>query len=69
MSIAFVESIHGDIARVIMGEESVAVTIPLRHLPPGTGAGTVLQAKFSIDHAATNARAKGQKARGKSTDE
>lgn len=65
MSKAFVESIHGDHARVLIGEEAVAVAIPLRQLPPGTQAGMVLQAKFTIDLAATHTREKAAKARGR----
>ena len=61
MSKAFVESVSGDVARVLIGDEAVAVAIPLRQLPPGTHEGMVLQARFTIDEAATAARKKAEK--------
>ncbi len=62
MAKAYVESVTGDVARVLIGDEGVAVAIPLRQLPPGTREGMVLQARFTIDEAATVARKKAEKA-------
>lgn len=64
LSKAFVDSVTGDVARVLIGDEEVAVAIPLRQLPPGTRQGMVLQARFTIDDAATAARKKAEKTQG-----
>ena len=57
MLTALVDSISGDTARVLIGNEEVAVAIPLKQLPPGTQEGTVLRLGFTIDDGATRARA------------
>jgi len=57
---AYVDSIQGGSARVVIGEDAVAVAISLRDLPPGTREGMVLAVRFNIDMGATQAR----KARG-----
>jgi hypothetical protein len=53
---ATIDSIQGDSARVLIGDEMVAVAISLRHLPPATHEGTVLRLSFNIDQAATLAK-------------
>lgn len=53
---AYVDQIHGDMSRVLIGDEAVAVSIPLRLLPPATGEGTVLRVHFTMDTAATLAK-------------
>ncbi|MHB0939279.1 MAG: DUF3006 domain-containing protein [Armatimonadota bacterium] len=53
---AYVDSIQGSTARVVIGEDQVAVAIPLRELPPGTREGMVLAVRFNIDMGATQAR-------------
>lgn len=53
---AYVDSIQGSTARVVIGEDAVAVAIPLNELPPGTREGMVLAVRFNIDMGATQAR-------------
>jgi len=53
---AYVDSIQGSTVRVVIGEDQVAVAIPLRDLPPGTREGMVLAVRFNIDMGATQAR-------------
>jgi len=53
---AYVDGIQGSTARVVIGEDAVAVAIPLRELPPGTREGMVLAVRFTIDMGATQAR-------------
>jgi len=53
---AIVDSIQGDFARVLIGHEGVAVSIPLNQLPPRVHEGMVLRVKFTVDTAATVAR-------------
>ncbi|MHB9022686.1 MAG: hypothetical protein ACYC7E_00715 [Armatimonadota bacterium] len=50
---ASVESISGDQARVLVGDERVAIILPLQELPPGTRAGTTFRLRFSIEGAAS----------------
>ncbi|MHB9132437.1 MAG: hypothetical protein ACYDBB_15310 [Armatimonadota bacterium] len=61
MLTAYVDSTDGYVARVLIGDESVAVAIPLHELPPGTRDGMVLCLRFSIDSGATAARANREK--------
>lgn len=58
----YVDSIQGMAARVLIGDEEVAVAIPVHELPPGTREGMVLALRFNIDHGATAARAAAKKA-------
>lgn len=53
---AYIDNIDGAYARVLIGEESVAVAIPVNYLPPRVREGMVLQVKFAVDTAATAAR-------------
>lgn len=53
---AYVDSIQGGSARLVIGEDEVAVAIPLDELPPGTREGMVLAVRFNIDLGATKAR-------------
>jgi len=53
---ASVDSIDGDNARVLVGDEGVAISVPVQLLPPGTHQGMVLRVRFTIDQAATNAK-------------
>lgn len=55
---AYVDSMQSESARVLVGDEDVAISIPVHQLPPGTKQGTVLRVNLTIDQAATNARAK-----------
>lgn len=55
---AYVDSLQGVNARVLVGEEAVAVSVPVHELPPGTKEGTVLRLNLAIDHAATASRAR-----------
>jgi hypothetical protein len=55
---AYVDYMQGESARVLVGDEDVAISIPIHQLPPGTKQGTVLRVNLNIDQAATNARAK-----------
>jgi hypothetical protein len=50
---AYVDSVSGDQARVLIGEEGVAVAIPLHELPPGSRTGTTFRVRFTIDQAAS----------------
>ena len=54
---AYIDSIQGGSARVLIGDEGVAVAIPLGDLPPGTREGMVMVVRFNIDQGATRARA------------
>jgi len=56
---AYVDNMSGVMARVLIGDEEVAVAIPVRDLPPGTQEGMVLAVRFTIDQGATRARAAG----------
>jgi len=56
---ALVERIDGSYARVLVGDEGVAVSIAVNNLPPRVHEGMVLSLKFSIDQAATASRSKG----------
>ncbi|HOF88281.1 MAG TPA: DUF3006 domain-containing protein [Armatimonadota bacterium] len=56
---AYVESVHGESARVLIGDEAVAVSIPVHQLPPAAKEGTVLRLNMTIDQAAT-ARMRGR---------
>ncbi len=56
MITAYVDRIDGDAARLLIGNESVAIAIPLNQLPPGTREGTVLRLVFSIHQGATKAK-------------
>jgi len=53
---AYVDSIQGGSARVVMGDDEVAVAISLGDLPPGTREGMVLAVRFNIDMGATKVR-------------
>jgi len=53
---AYVDSIQGGNARVVMGDDEVAVAISLGDLPPGTREGMVLAVRFNIDMGATKER-------------
>jgi hypothetical protein len=59
---AYVDSIQGESARVLIGDEAVAISIPMHQLPPMTKEGTVLRLNIAIDQAATAARARRQAA-------
>ena len=61
---AYVDSIYGDSARVLIGDEGVAVAVPLRLLPPRTLVGMVLRVRFTLDQAATLARGASAKSMG-----
>ena len=54
---AYVDSMQSGTARVLIGDEGVAVAVSARDLPPGTREGMVLALRFSIDEGATRARA------------
>jgi hypothetical protein len=56
MQRAIVDRIDGNTARVLMGDEEVAVYVQLAYLPPHVHEGMVLRARYSIDTAATAAR-------------
>jgi hypothetical protein len=60
---AYVDSISGDTARILIGDEGVAISVPLYLLPPGTRQGVVLRLRFTVDQAATNARGNAPKQR------
>lgn len=60
---AYVDNIQGGSARVVIGEDEVAVAIPLGDLPPGTREGMVLAVRFNIDMGATQARKAAEKDR------
>ncbi len=53
---AVVDGVADGQARVLVGDDAVAVYIATRELPPGTGAGTVLRLSFNIDQAATRSK-------------
>ncbi len=60
---AYVETIQGDTARVLVGDEAVAVSVPLSQLPGGVKEGAMLNVKFSFDVAGSirrQARASGE---------
>ncbi|HEY3378352.1 MAG TPA: DUF3006 domain-containing protein [Armatimonadota bacterium] len=65
---AIVDSINGNYARVLIGDEGVAVAIHTSHLPPRIHDGAVLQVKFTLDQAATMAHEKNKKALAADTD-
>jgi hypothetical protein len=54
---AVVDGVSEGVARVLVGDDAVAVYISTRELPPGTREGTVLRVGFTIDQAATRANA------------
>jgi len=56
MLIAIIDYIDGAHARVLIGDEGVAVVIPTTELPPRMQDGMVLRLKFTVDQAATAAR-------------
>ncbi len=56
---AYVESIHGESARVLIGDEAVAISIPVHLLPPAAREGTVLRLNMTVDQAAS-VRLRGQ---------
>lgn len=51
---AYIDSIDGSLARVLLGEEGVAVSIPVSQLPPRAHPGMVLHLRFTVDQAATS---------------
>jgi hypothetical protein len=53
---AYVDSIDGDSARLLIGDEAVGIIVPTNLLPPHTHQGLVLRLRFTIDQAATNSR-------------
>lgn len=53
---AYVENIYGDVARVMIGDEGVAIAVPLRQLPRDTHEGTVMRLHFTVDQGATLAK-------------
>lgn len=56
MLTGIVDRIDGNQARVLIGDEGVAVAIPLRYLPPRIFEGAVVRLKFTLDQASTAAR-------------
>jgi hypothetical protein len=56
MLTAIIDRIDGNQARVLIGDEGVAVLIGLQHLPPHSHEGMVMRLKFTADAASTAAR-------------
>ena len=54
--IAVVDNIDGSYARLLIGDDAVAISVAVSHLPPRAHEGMVLRVRFSADQAATNAQ-------------
>ena len=53
---AIVDNIQGGTARLLVGDDGVAVAVPVRELPRDVRPGAVVRLSFNLDEAATRAR-------------
>jgi len=50
---AFIDSVHEGVARVLLGDEPLAVEVPLSWLPEGAAEGKALRVLWEIDEEET----------------
>lgn len=55
---AVIDRFEGDIAVVLIGDESIRCDLPRRYLPPGAGEGHHLTLEFVIDEQGTEQQRK-----------